>query len=330
MVYDRPLTDEEWLALSDTLRDWLSDPNISGLHRGWRRKNGRATDQPAVIVSVVRKKTPSELGPGDVSLPATVPLVRPHPAGTGTQTVDVAVDVVEAGENRVEALDDRVRPVPGGYRISVRADDKSVSWGTFGVYTPFGGRLRGITDNHVVSSNGRYTSQEVVQPREGRDNHIGQVAGYTPVTTYLDPWQSRPVYNRYDCAWIDLYHDEIATRQIALTKRIPTGFTDPVKDQRVTVVGAATGAVKVAKVAETLGKKAMLWDEYEDTGGQTVKLYAWFEYVTILDHKITQKGDCGAPYVNDQGGMVALHLGSNDQHSFGLRAPAPPPPERAG
>jgi len=95
----------------------LANPDVHGVGVGYRRRGGEKTDEIAIVVHVQHKRGKEEVAARNL-LPETV-----RYRSRDGEDVEVTVDVVEkpvpveevaCGECRAD-LEDRVRPVPGGY-----------------------------------------------------------------------------------------------------------------------------------------------------------------------------------------------------------------------
>jgi hypothetical protein len=129
-------------------RELLENPDVHGVGVGLRRRGGEKTNELAVVVHVQRKRPEAEVAPRNL-LPRSLRFRRRN-----GEEVEVPVDVVErpipvpevdCGDCDVD-LEDRVRPVPGGYS---GGPPTSVSnGGTLG-----GWLWDNVTDQIVVISN---------------------------------------------------------------------------------------------------------------------------------------------------------------------------------
>ncbi|MCE0488210.1 S1 family peptidase [Ornithinimicrobium sediminis] len=129
-------------------KELLENPDVHGIGIGYRRRDGKRTDELAIVVHVQTKSAKDRVEPSRL-LPASVTYVDRE-----GQDVKVPVDVVERPVPVPEVscgscstdLEDRVRPVPGGFS---GGPPTSVSTG---------GTLGGwvwdtVTDQAVVISN---------------------------------------------------------------------------------------------------------------------------------------------------------------------------------
>lgn len=280
----------------EAAKAWLSRPNVVGIGLGPKVTDGRETGEQAVLVFVERKQAAADV---EFLIPRTV-----APAGADP----VPTDVQETGPNEVEVLNQRVRPVPGGYQISA---DNMPGTGTLGVSIVWGGRYRSITNNHVIAKNGNEKAP-VYQPDKGNDNAIGTVDGMTPVVTYASGSQPNPTYNRQDLAW-SYTSRSVTSPDIHLIGR-PSGIRAPQPGEQVQLIGKQTAAVQVATVIDVVTTLVINW------AAGTAKPWAFFERLVRLDHRCTQPGDSGAAYVaTSDMAVVAIHVGSNQAFSYGCQ-----------
>jgi len=120
------------------LASLYDDPNVAGMAYGRRTVRGTRTDEPAVVVYVLRK-TPARFLPTSRMLPR-----RMYFGGDF-----VEIDVVETGPFHALAFTDRERPAPNG--VSVAHVD--VTAGTLGSLVADGadGSLNILSNNHVLA-----------------------------------------------------------------------------------------------------------------------------------------------------------------------------------
>lgn len=291
----------------EAVKPWLSEPGVTGLSIGPKVVGGRETGEQAVLVFVERKRPAAALGADDFPVPATVELhTLTGPGEVGT--VSLPTDVQETGRNRVQVLNQRVRPVPGGYQLAVQ----NFGWtGTLGVNIVWGGKYRTLSNNHVLSDNGNLRAS-VYEPDKGSNNSIGTVDGYVPVALYASPDEKKPLYNTQDLAWAEA-STRVASPEI---HRIgtPTGLRAPVPGEQIRLIGKQTGSVQSAAVVDIITKKVVEWQP------GAAKPWAFFERIIRLDRVCTQEGDSGSAYVADDDDMVVgLHIGANNSYSWGCQ-----------
>jgi hypothetical protein len=300
------LTQEHLERSLVSLRHWLSRDNIQAMHVGRKTVNGQETDQLAVIFEVEKKKPLHALG--EEPIPPRIDLHVQSPQGEVSQ-VSVPTDVVEIGKLKPAVLDQRVRPTPGGYKITADASWFSESAGTLGVNIVWGGKFRLLTNNHVISHNNN-DGGTVYQPESVLfgDNKLSTVAGYYPVITYTDRNQVNPSYNTYDLAWCDI--DPAAGSTNITTIGVPTGIRRAVNGEAVQWIGQRTGVVQNATVGSITAQAVI---EFLD--GQ----WAWFHNVIRLTGGIVQSGDSGSAIVatNDMNVVGLVFANNNLNQGYG-------------
>jgi len=303
---------EQIEPILNTLQPWLSNENITGLTVGMKAVDGQETDQLAVVVHVVEKKAGSDLGAADNPIP---PLVELHvtEAATGLPRIEmVPTDVVEVGVLRACVLDQKVRPTPGGYQVSVSAGWFAEATGTLGVNITWGGRFRMLTNNHVIANNGN-SGSTVYQPDWALwGNGLSTVAGCVPVVTYANRAQPNPVVNTTDFAWCDIAaaDGDPAIHQIG----VPAGIRAPAVHDPVRWIGKQTAVVQQATVASTAGRFVI---EFEP--GR----WAWFKDCITFNGGMVAQGDSGSAVVATGDTRVVGLIFANDaqQHAYAVRIP---------
>lgn len=288
----------------EAVKPWLSEPNVVALGIGPKVTAGQETGEQAVLVFVERKLTGAAV---QFPVPATV-TVDAVGADGALGAAEVPTDVQECGPAVAEVLNQRVRPVPGGYQVEAANIGGT---GTLGVNIVWAGKFRGMSNNHVLANNGNLGAA-VYQPDKANDNAIGTVGGYTPVIVYATDTQPNPTYNLQDLAWVALGPQigDPAIHRIG----VPTGLRAPVPGEQVELIGKQTGTVQTAYVADIVTKVVMTFD----AGSR--KPYAFFEQVVRLDRRCTQGGDSGSAYVATRDRkVVGLHMGSSNTFSFGCQ-----------
>lgn len=289
-------------AILEAGRSWLSAPGVTGLSVGPKLRDGNPSAERALVVHVVEKRPASDLTSGDLPIPPEVEAHVQTPDGRVT-SVSIPTDVIGVGEDRLEVLNQRVRPCPGGYQISAQ---NIAGTGTLGVNIVWRGRYRALTCNHVISNNGNELAT-VYQPGAGGGNDFGTVDGFIPVVTYPTTTEPNPHYNPYDLAWSNT---DPATGDPTVYKvAIPAGIRAPVAGEQVFVIGKQTAQVRSARIAYTMTMRGQVgWN-----GG-----YAWFSPVIQLDSVVTQPGDSGSAYIaQSDAKVVGIHVGANASFSWG-------------
>ncbi|MBO1268070.1 hypothetical protein [Arthrobacter cavernae] len=308
------LEQEQIEPILHTVRTWLSHENITGLTVGPKTINGQETEQLAVVVHVVKKKRPEELGIDDLVVPPFVEVHVQDDAAGPPRVEQVATDVIETGQIRLSVLNEKVRPTPGGYQVSAPAGWFAEGTGTLGVNMVWGGRFRMLTNNHVISKNGT-RGPTVYQPDWALwGNSLSDVAGYVNVVTYANRSEPNPTFNSTDFAWCNMTADngDRAIHGIGT----PTGYRPPLVKEAVSWIGKQTAVVQHATITSKSGQFVM-----EFLPGR----WAWFENCLSFSGGTVIDGDSGSAIVaTDDMQVVGLIFASNSQHrGFGVRIPGP-------
>jgi hypothetical protein len=289
-----------------SLRHWLSRDNIQAMHVGRKKVNGQETDQLAVIFEVEEKKPLHALG--EDRIPPRIEIHTQSPGGEVAQ-VSVPTDVVEIGKLKLAALDQRVRPTPGGYKITADASWFTESAGTLGVNIVWGGKFRLLTNNHVIAHNNN-DGGSVYQPESVLfgDNKLSTVAGCYPVITYKDRNKVNPAFNTFDLAWCDIDPSKGSTT--ITTIGVPTGIRRPVVNEPVQWIGQKTGVVQNATIASITAQAVTEFVDGE---------WAWYQDVIRLNGGIVRQGDSGSAIVatNDMNVVGLVFANNNLNQGYG-------------
>jgi hypothetical protein len=291
-------------SVLQSVREWMSRPNVVGLSIGEKTVAGSPTGQRAVLVHVVEKRPAVQLsGEEDFLIPARIE-VQTQQADGSLRAVSVPTDVLEVGESELQVLDQRLRPCPGGYQVIAKATNIS---GTLGVNMVWRGRYRLLASNHVISENGN-VGLEVFQPQIDPNDPVGALTGYVPVVTYPSENEQNPVENKQDLAWCDI-GKELGAPKIHIIG-LPKGHRQPKVGDTVRLVGKQTGTEKTARIVSVTLKTKLKWP----IGGTR---WAWFGSLIQLDQVVTVPGDSGAAYVAADDFVVGLHVAANQAYSWG-------------
>lgn len=131
---------------------YSADPNVVGMSFGRRIAGGTPTDQPAMVIYVVRK-VPLRVLPISRTLPSRLTI--------GGDSVEI--DVVETGPFYPLSFTTRERPAPSGISIGHPA----ITAGTLGclVSDRSDGSLCILSNNHVLANqNAAFAGDEIIQP----------------------------------------------------------------------------------------------------------------------------------------------------------------------
>jgi hypothetical protein len=131
----------------------LSRPNVVACGVGYKVSGGQVTDEPSVVVSVVRKLPLAELADSDL-IPGELEGVRTDVIETGV------LRAWEAGENAEHRARWRPTAPPG-----VSIGHASITAGTFGCLVRRGGESFILSNNHVLAcSNAAQPGDPILQP----------------------------------------------------------------------------------------------------------------------------------------------------------------------
>ncbi|MDY7091369.1 MAG: hypothetical protein SX243_00205 [Acidobacteriota bacterium] len=272
------------------VQHWLSSPNIQYIGAREFEKGDYRLE-----VHVEKKKAREEMGPSDLFVPPTVEH-HTHDAEGAIHILSIRTKVVEVGPIRLAALDEKKRPAPGGYKISVSEGFFSEGTGTLGCNLAWSGKYRLLTNNHVISKNGNIGGT-VYQPEQGLfGNSLTSVTGYMPVTAMDSRNPPVPTFNRYDFAYCNMTTETGATNIYGIGQ--PTGYRAPVNGENVKWVGQVTAAVQTTTIAGLVGRAVISWKD---------STWAFFDNVITFAAGTVAQGDSGSAVV-----------GTNDMKVVGL------------
>lgn len=287
------------------LKGWLRG-NTVGIYAGFKKKNGKTTDQCAIVMHVQQKKPADRLAlDGDTPIPPFIELP------IGGSMLRVPTDVQEVGllddEPAAQFVDpdERVRPCPGGYSVQPLG---LAQRGTLGANITINGLYRMISCNHVLSYNGKFG--QIYQPDVTQnENYLCDVSGYEHLYTYPSPNVIDPMYNDTDLAWCNIT-PQTGAPEIAEIGT-PVGFADPVVNEQIRYFGSFTQLNETTLASTTyLGIIKVFGDRY-----------AWFQNMIVLADNVQMPGDSGAVLVNDQMQIVGMMCGGNSFRALACRIP---------
>lgn len=320
------LTIEQIDSALDSFTEWLSNPNIVGLYVGTKTVNDKETEDLAIIVDVIQKKTPEALTEDDIRIPSYIEIKVPtFKAGSLTyRTEKIPTDVVEVGEiidedelftdveeTPPETIEDdtqKVRPCPGG--LFIQTEGLHVR-GTLGVNTVYKGGYRLISNNHVISKNGSVGQMihQPTPPRPGRE--LVEVTGFISIQYYSNPNQPNPVFNINDVAWADANQSQCSSSIQDIGT--PAGFDQPRVGETVKKRGAKTASVLSAKIRSVNYRYR--------SRNRSANLYSWWKNGILLDRYISAPGDSGAAYLSNDLKIVGLHRSGSSRNNRSIGAP---------
>lgn len=214
-------------------------------------------------------------------------------------------DVVETGGiPHATTLRDRVRPVTGGYSISIA---NSILGGSYGCLVTDGrGTLYILSNNHVIAQNSYPIGTPIVQPSAqygGKvpEDIVANLSDYIPIL-YRTP-TSEPE-NLVDCAIAEGIHVNILS-SIITEIGIPKGVNIAKIDDLVRKTGEATeltyGLVEAIGVSVIIqyitGRQALFVDQFATT-------------------KMIRPGDSGAAIINRNDEVVGLVMSETPQYDY--------------
>ncbi|MFF3089843.1 hypothetical protein ACFVRB_33090 [Streptomyces nojiriensis] len=258
---------------------WLLYPNIVLLDTAVKKVRGRRTNQQAIVVGVIKKKSPAALTALDFPVPAVAEIDVIQPDGSVRRT-PVPTDVVETGRVRpFEELWWWERPCPGGFQIkAVTPGIYGSGAGTAGVTTMYRGRRCLLTNCHVMGDYAAGPGLPVYQPERAinrqQQAQIGFCDGTFTVESHSDDFLNRlwPFHRRntWDFAWCEVPSLDDASHRVHQIYKgqapLKIGRT-PVLDEEVVWIGRTTGEPQVSTIEslEVQGKstwsggRAALW-----------------------------------------------------------------------
>jgi hypothetical protein len=137
---------------------------------GYKRVRGQVTQEPSVVVSVIKKLPPEALAMDEII---------PRVVGT------MPTDIIETGVIRaLQAPTDRWRPAPGGVSIG----HFNITAGTLGCLVRKGGETFILSNNHVLAnSNAAAIGDPILQPgpHDGgtmANDHIANLEAFVPIS----------------------------------------------------------------------------------------------------------------------------------------------------
>ncbi|MFD7987697.1 hypothetical protein ACFV4M_30590 [Kitasatospora indigofera] len=241
-----------------TVAHWLSNPNIVLLDTCRKTVGGERTDQPAILVGVVRKLPQGALTPRDFPVPPSVEVDILQPDGRVERT-RVPTDVVETGQLAPRGLTGHRRPCPGGYQITAAAyfyEGIHCNPGTLGVTTTYRNQRCLLSNAHVLCAWVNQVGREIYQPMWSqwrpwsKENMIGRCDAAYEIISYWTYQENEP-RNTYDFAWSVV--DDSATAESVIEQvnpgGVPVTLGVPTVGQEVEWIGSTTGVLQQAKIA---------------------------------------------------------------------------------
>ena len=270
----------------------MAFPNVQGVGVGFKSINGKETNIPSIHVLVDKKINISNLTQR-YSIPS--------------KYMKFHTDIIETGIHRIHGLNDRIRPLQGGYSVS--AANSNVA-GSLGCIVTKGNVLKKeyfiLNSNHIIAGENQFKiGTDIVQP-----SHIH--GGVAPTDSIARLFKFIPIKfktaistpsNYMDCAIARLNDKSLASKMLNSIGKIK-GVADPILKSTIRKIGAGTGLTQgtIATFGVTLDVK------YEDN--KSARFLNQFR--TNLK---TDDGDSGAVIVDKNNKIVGLLLGGGDDSS---------------
>lgn len=296
----------------------FSRRNVVACGVGFKEREGRITDEPCVIVSVIKKLPKTQLATEDI-----VP----------KKLNEVQTDVVEVGVVRaLQGHQDKWRPAPGG--VSVGHVD--VTAGTIGCLVHRGDDVFILSNNHVLAnSNKGQIGDAILQP--GRydggtlADQIATLFEFVPIDFGLGP---------VECPWAKTTesvlnalaqaagssHRVMAVRQTAGVNQVDAALGKPLSANLVTKeileIGVPKG-VKEAELGTAVQKSGRTTGLTHDRITQidvTVQVLYDTQIATFTGQlaagPMSKGGDSGSAVLTEGGYVVGLLFAGSDNTTF--------------
>lgn len=284
------------------LDELFSKANVVGCGVGFKIAGNTPTDEPCVVISVLRKLPVAQLAATDL-IPK---LLGP-----------IKTDVIETGQFRAfQNPQQKMRPAPPGVSIGHQA----VTAGTFGCLVRRGGETFILSNNHVLANvNNARRGDAILQPGpiDGGtpQDKIAELADYVPID-FGEPQQpgclgqllnlfstgtapKTPGVNYVDCALARPLAAELVTPHI-LQIGAPAG------------IGAATLGTLVQKFGRTTGYTQGAIIQIDVTASIDYNGRAAVFHNQLMAGAMSQGGDSGSAVLDDQRRIVGLLFAGSD------------------
>ena len=283
---------------------WLLNPHIQGIGVAQRERGGEVVEGEWVIQVLVDEKLPPDH------------LFRGVPRTVYVRGVSepLPLDVVEVGEFVTEALDDGVRPVPGGF--SVRRPDGLP--GTMGCYVlSQSNNVYALGCAHVLAGTPHpRLNDPIVQPPNvapGPDTQIAALRVWSP----LQPSAPQVYPHRLDAALAIMRHPlpDYVDPRIALYGYHNGVGPVPYRTMPVQKVGAYSEATR-GRVTKDKPMRLRITIKY--AGRRPFK--AGFRGQGLANYD-SSNGDSGAAVMDANGRVIGLHIASNTTKTLAVFTP---------
>ncbi|KEI14409.1 hypothetical protein [Clostridium haemolyticum] len=266
---------------------FLNKPNVVGVGLGYKIKNGFNTFQKCLSVFVSNKISYWNLSCSDI--------IPRYYKGIPT-------DVVNTGIFHLQKLNNKIRPVPGGYSIGPSLIELG---GTLGCIVTDGKYYHILTCNHTITLNENLPlNYLIVQPNAlygGKDpeDTIATLSKYIPIN-YVTP--NNEGTNYADCAIAKVtYRSKISTK-IAFLGRLK-GMIKPSLGLEVQKVGATSELTTgiIISINATI--------RFNEPQGKSIFLNQ------IMTSRMSEAGDSGAILVDKNIKAVGMLMSANSTAS---------------
>ncbi|AWZ49901.1 hypothetical protein C3495_13690 (plasmid) [Clostridiaceae bacterium 14S0207] len=264
---------------------FLSKANVVGVGFGYKQINGIDTDIKCISVFVEKKVPSNELSSFD----------RIPPCYKGIPT-----DVYESGPFEQQALNQRVRPVVGGYSVSNESFPRT---GTAGCLVSDGVNRYILGNNHILASSNRAAiGSSILQPSIGDGGRPG-IDAVATLTKFI-PLNFAGQNNFVDSAIAMLNSPNIAVPEIAIVGP-PKGIGSASLSQNVMKVGR-TSEKTMAKITQL---HAVI----------LLRVSSTMKYIMvdqIITSKMSEEGDSGAILLDENINAVGQLVGGATNKSI--------------
>ena len=278
------------LIIQKDYPDFLKKKNVVGLAFGNKLTNSIDTNEPCLIIFVIKKQSPSELNATDF-IPKTYK--------------GIITDVIETGELRHSSLTEKILPMQFGYSIGPSSFNGVGSSGC--LVTDRCGNYYILSNNHVLSIfDALPIGTPILYPGVldgGRypDDLIGILCKKIPLLTSSF---GEDFINYVDCALVKIISPSMISKNIALVGPVK-GVRDSELNMNVKKVGRSTEL--------TTGKIVQLDALLKVTNLQGEDIIYHNQITTTL---MTDSGDSGSLLLDEDNNAVGLCFGNSDTISM--------------
>ncbi|KEI14406.1 hypothetical protein [Clostridium haemolyticum] len=266
---------------------FLNKSNVVGVGLGYKIKNGFNTFKKCLSVFVTNKLPLCNISSND--------LVPSYYCGIPT-------DIVNTGSFHLQKLNNRIRPVPGGYDIG-----PAFIWdsGTLGCIVTDGKYYYILTCNHTITSKEILRlNHPILQPSSiygGRSqgDTIAVLSKFIPIKYFTS---AHECINYVDCAIAKITTRSQISTKITFLGRIK-GMAKPSLGMSVQKVGGNTELTKgtITSIGATI--------EFQEEQGKCIFLNQ------IMTNKMSDFGDSGAILLDENINAIGMLMSGNSTNS---------------